>query len=357
MEYAMYPSKIIRITQRHGAGTYSHSRNYAVDEAGADGGIGNIIAPFTGIIKRIYTKDANEVWLESKNKVKYADGTEDYMTIMFAHDNSVTSLYVGKEIKQGEVFYQEGTKGQASGNHVHFECGKGKFTGTGWHQDGNAWDINNGKLVTECLWVDDTYTIKETRGYKFRNVKDAEMKKLGTPVARDEYKDQVQIKDGMTSVRARNKANGEILGYMNIGLYNILEIANTAGYTWYRVEKDLWFAYSPDWAIIYPKEEKPIEPTPTPTPIPTPAPTEPKEPLPTIEELSEQLQKELVEKEEIINNLTASVTELTNTIIDKDKEILKLKEQIANQPTLIFTSPKEDYYAIQLKENQKLYLQ
>lgn len=309
MEYAMYPSKYIRITQKHGEGT--HARNFAVDEAGADGGIGNIIAPFTGVIKKVYTQDANEVWLESKNKVKYADGAEDYMTIMFAHDNSVTSLYVGKEIKQGEVFYQEGTKGQANGNHVHFECGKGKFTGTGWHNDNGSWDINNGKLVTECLWVDDTYTIKETRGYKFRNTKDAEMKKLGTPVARDEYKDQVQIKDGMTSVRARNKANGDVLGYMNVGLYNILEIANTAGYTWYRVEKDLWFAYSPDWAIIYPKKEKVIEPT------------------------TEDLEKE----------------------IDKlEAKILLLEKQIENMPEKIFDCKKTGKYQIQLYEGETLYI-
>lgn len=339
MEYAMYPSKIIRITQKHGEGT--HARNFAVDEAGADGGIGNIIAPFTGVIKKVYTQDANEVWLESKNKVKYADGTEDYMTIMFAHDNSVTSLYVGKEIKQGEVFYQEGTKGQASGNHVHFECGKGKFTGTGWHNDNGSWDINNGKPVDECLWIDDTYRVIDTKGYTFRNTKETEMKKLGTPVARDKYKDQVQIKDGMTTVRARNKANGEILGYMNIGLYNILEIANTAGYTWYRVENNLWFAYSPDWAIIYPKEEKPVEPTPTPTPTPV----EPEETGPTIEEL----QKRIDELEYQVSQLNA-----VQDVLEKENE--ELKKKLEDQPILIFTSPKIDYYAIELSEGRQLYI-
>ena len=344
MEYAMYPSKYIRITQKDHEGT--HIACWAVDEAGKDTGAGNIIAPVTAIVKKIYAY-SNEVWLQSKSKVKYADGTEDYMTILFCHDNSVTSLYVGKEIKQGEVFYQEGTKGNANGNHLHFECGKGKFSGTGWYQDSSgAWSIINGKKVTECLWIDDTYQVIDTKGYKFRNVKEAEMKKLGTPVARDEYKDQVKIKDGMTTVRARNKANGDILGYMNIGLYNILEIANTAGYTWYRVENNLWFAYSPDWAIIYPKEEKPAEPTPTPV-----------EPSPTIEELCEKLQQELVEKEEKIEELEKQINSLETTIINQEEETKKLIEELANQPTLIFTSPSTDYYAIYLKEGQKLFLQ
>lgn len=330
MEYAMYPSKHIRITQKDHEGT--HIACWAVDEAGKDSGAGNIIAPVTAIVKKIYAY-SNEVWLQSKSKVKYADGTEDYMTILFCHDNSVTSLYVGKEIKQGEVFYQEGTKGNANGNHLHFECGKGKFSGTGWYQDSSgSWSIINGKKVTECLWIDDTYQVIDTKGYKFRNVKDAEMKKLGTPVARDEYKDQVQIKDGMTSVRARNKANGDVLGYMNVGLYNILEIENTAGYTWYRVEKDLWFAYHPDWATYYLKKEMPVEP---------PKPIEPEE-YPIEEELEEALKE---------------IAKLENEIAKQDEEILKLKEQLVNEPTLIFTSPSTDYYAIYLKEGQKLFLQ
>lgn len=336
MEKAMYPSKVMRITQKHGIGT--HKNNYAVDEAGLDSGIGNIIAPFTGIIRKIYTADANEVWLESVDKVEYPDGTIDYMTILFAHANDVSNLKVGQIIKQGQVFYQEGTKGQATGNHCHFECGRGKFTGTGWHQDGNAWDINNGKLVTDCLWIDDSYTIKNSAGYNFKNTKSVEVKYFGSPVPRDESKIQIEIKKGATTVRARTSANGNILGYMNSGIYNILEVKNTSGYTWYKVEEGLWFAYNPDWATIhYPKNNDSSA-----------------EELRTTVEL---LQKKLAEKEEIINNLTAGTTELTNAIIDKDKEMAVLKEQLVNAPKLIFECKNTDYYAIKLNENQKLYLE
>lgn len=249
MEKAMYPSPYIRITQKHGIG--SHVDSFAIDEAGSDGGIDFINAPFTGIVKRIYTKDANEVWLESVEPVLFADGTQDYMTIMVAHDNNVSNLKEGQIIKQGQRFYEEGTKGKASGNHVHLEVAKGKFSGTGWHKNNAGyWSINNGKKVDECLFIDDSYKILDTAGYNFKNVKEVE--------------DKINI--------------------------------------------------------------------------------------------AEELQKELAEKEEIINNLSAGVTELTNTIIDKDKELSALKEQLANQPTLIFTTPKTDYYAIRLEEGQKLYL-
>lgn len=345
MQKPMYPCKVIRITQIDHEGT--HSACWAVDEAGVDGGISNFIMPFDGVVKKLYPADANEVWIESLDKVEYPDGTIDYMTLMFAHDNDISNLYVGQIIKAGTVFYQEGTKGKATGNHVHFECGKGKFSGSGWYKDASgAWSIINGKKATDCLWIDDSYDIKNTRGYTFKKV----ITRVGKPVARNEDVTQVKVFDTTTVLRARKAPNGEVLGYMNSGIYNLLEITVDGDYEWFKVEDNLWFANSNEWCEVLPKKEIVVEP------IPEPTPTEPEEPLPTIEQLNEQLHKELVEKEEIINNLTAGVTELTNTIIDKDKEILKLKEQLANQPTLIFTTPKTDYYAIRLEEGQKIYL-
>ena len=175
MEKAMYPSPYIRITQKDHVGT--HADCWAIDEAGSDGGIDFINTPFTGVIKRIYTKDANEVWLESVEPVLYADGTIDYMTIMFAHCNDVSHLKVGQIIPKRTKFYFEGTKGMSTGNHVHLECGKGKFTGNGWHKDkAGFWSINNGKKVDECLWIDDTYYILDAAGYNFKNIKEVEVK-------------------------------------------------------------------------------------------------------------------------------------------------------------------------------------
>ncbi len=170
MEKAMYPSRYMKITQVDHVGT--HRDSWAFDEAGSDAGIDYMIAPFTGVIKKIYTSDANEVWLESLDKVQFADGTIDYMTILFCHDNNVSNLKVGQVIKQGQRFYEEGTKGNATGNHCHMECARGKFSGTGWHKNSAGyWSINNGKKATECLFIDDSYHILNSAGYNFKNVK------------------------------------------------------------------------------------------------------------------------------------------------------------------------------------------
>ena len=169
MERPLYPSPYMRITQGYMMGT--HRDSYAIDDAGSDSGIDFIVAPFTGVIRKIYTSDANEVWLESSEPVIYPDGTVDYMTMMFAHDNDVSNLFVGKVINRGERFYEEGTKGNASGNHVHMECGRGKFTGSGWHQNSAGyWSINNGKNPTDCLWIDDSITVLNNYGYTFKRI-------------------------------------------------------------------------------------------------------------------------------------------------------------------------------------------
>lgn len=177
MEKPIFPSKYIRITQGYDEGT--HKDSFAIDNADKDSGISPIYAPFTGVIKKIYPNDANELWLESSNPVEYSDGTIDYLTILFAHCNNISNLFVGKEIKQGEIFYYEGTKGNATGNHCHIECGKGKFTGTGWHKNNSGyWSINNGKKPEECLWIDDTIKILDSNNYKFKKISTTNVEKI-----------------------------------------------------------------------------------------------------------------------------------------------------------------------------------
>lgn len=181
MEKPLYPSSTMRITQGYNEG--SHIDSFAIDDAGKGTGIEPINAPFTGIIKKIYSNDANEVWLESIEPVEYPDGTIDYMTIMFAHANDVSNLFVGKQINKGEAFYSEGTKGNATGNHCHIECGKGKFTGTGWYKNSNDYySINNGKKPEDCLWIDETITILNDHNYKFKRIEIEKLETNDTPV-------------------------------------------------------------------------------------------------------------------------------------------------------------------------------
>lgn len=165
MEKAIFYVDELVVTQEMN-GNYSHNGDLAIDISSA---AKNLRAPFAGIIKRIYT-NCNAVWLESKEKVEFADGTKDYMTIMTLHDNDVSNLKVGQEIKQGTIYFQPGNKGISTGSHIHIAVGKGKFKGTGWYKGqyqpkvkSYAWLIYNQYDITKALFIDKR--VKQTKPF------------------------------------------------------------------------------------------------------------------------------------------------------------------------------------------------
>lgn len=124
-EFAVYPAPDMNITQGY-YDTYSHQRQNALDITSKQGGV---YAPFSGSIVRIdrgYSR-YNTVWVESADKVVYADGSVDYMTVVFMHDNNVSNLFVGQVLSQGEYFYDSGVAGGATGPHVHIACIRGQY--------------------------------------------------------------------------------------------------------------------------------------------------------------------------------------------------------------------------------------
>lgn len=172
-ENAMFPMKYLNISQGVNE-TYSHQGRLALDICGRDTGKDAFYAPFTGTIKKVYGSD-HIIWLESNDKVRFADGTVDYMTIMCMHDDDISDLYVGKVINQGEHFLTEGMAGSATGNHIHIECGKGKFTGSGWYQNSyGKWCINNSIMPYDALFLDNSTIIYNNYDYNWRYVSNSD---------------------------------------------------------------------------------------------------------------------------------------------------------------------------------------
>lgn len=170
-EYAMFPMKALTVSQ----GVYSnlsHRGVKALDLTGTDHGCDSVYAPFTGVIRGIYGSD-HMVYFESLNPVVYADGTVDYMTIVFMHDNDISDLYVGQTIKQGEKFYSEGDAGNAYGNHIHIECGKGKYTGSGGFKNSYGfWCVNDHVMPYDALFLSKDTTVKNDYGYAWITLSD-----------------------------------------------------------------------------------------------------------------------------------------------------------------------------------------
>lgn len=65
------------------------------------------------------------VWWQSIKKVRYADGTIDYVTFLCGHDDTI-NCYIGQIVKQGMQIGNMGMGGNATGVHCHIEVGRGK---------------------------------------------------------------------------------------------------------------------------------------------------------------------------------------------------------------------------------------
>lgn len=165
---AMWFMNDMKFTQEPG-GNFSHKGTQNFDVVGVNSN--NIFAPFDCKIVAIYTSwgSGNTVIIESTSKVRYANGTYDYMCMAFAHDNDISNLYVGKTIKQGEVFYQTGTYGDVTARHSHVTCIKGKYKWDFWTKNQyNNYSSPNGINPVNALYIKSSTKVYNSAGLKFK---------------------------------------------------------------------------------------------------------------------------------------------------------------------------------------------
>ena len=125
MQQAILPFRYVGISQGVN-GTTSHIGLKAIDFGWNSNYLAKsktLYAPFDGTV--VWRKGTtNTIAFQSDEKVKYADGTEDYMTVITCHDNNAPK--VGTTFKQGEAYSHSGTAGGVA-LHTHLEVQKGKF--------------------------------------------------------------------------------------------------------------------------------------------------------------------------------------------------------------------------------------
>ncbi len=156
---------------------------------------------------------------------------------IYQHLDSI-SVKAGDNLTKDSVIGYVGATGEVTGIHLHF----------GWF---NETEQNKG-------WYDRNWEDFEKYDYQ------EEMKYLGTPVTRDEETLQVSIT--INNLRARKTPNGEILGYIKPGIYNVLETVEKDDYLWLQVE-NFWIAYEESFGNLFkieketndPKEEDELE--------------------------------------------------------------------------------------------------
>lgn len=174
--YLIYPCKIMRITQNyngktsHNPHTVGSPKDYPIDEGCRDSGREWLYCPCDKmIVKRNYTAGTNTLWLESTEKVYFADGTSDYFTMLITHPNNddMRSCPVGRTFTRGNPICREGTDG-ATANHLHISGGKGKFSGNGWTKNSKGKYVlttTKGAYKPEKLfYIDTSFTKVVSKG-------------------------------------------------------------------------------------------------------------------------------------------------------------------------------------------------
>ena len=168
-QYAMWVQDDVRLTQGI-EGSYSHTGMNSIDIVGVANS--NIKAPFDATIVEIQaTYDwGNAIIITSKDRVHYADGSYDYMTVVVTHDNDISDCYVGRELRQGEVFAQHGNYGHASGVHTHLTVVRGGYAGYARIPQTGYYKYVNDMNPADALFLYDSTVVYETCGLNFRRI-------------------------------------------------------------------------------------------------------------------------------------------------------------------------------------------
>ena len=227
----LMPMLNVNVTQKEYS-SFSHKGINAIDLAGKNALIESVHAPVDMKIVKMYKYNSmgNCVIATSINKVLFADGTLNYATFQFMHDNNINDLKVGQVIKQWQVFYQEGTTGFATGNHIHLAVKKGKFEGLST----NGWSMKNAINTQKAfVLVEGLHRVINLLGNSYRKVKSRTYTKPTIKVwsvkrkyktNKDNVKARLSPSSTGTTYKVLNKKSKAIAYYGEI---------TTNGFTWY----------------------------------------------------------------------------------------------------------------------------
>lgn len=172
MDNLIFGMHHLNITQLPG-GSYSHP-NYAMDLAGEDSGVdfwfnkmpntcfkctGQFGARSTGNTRFFMSCDDTG----NPKLVRCADLEARVVTLALTHSNK--DFETGKIYHPGDVLYQEGTAGKATGNHIHLEVAEGMQTTKTYDPAMGVYRMANELNPLRMFFVSDDFTtVVDTRG-------------------------------------------------------------------------------------------------------------------------------------------------------------------------------------------------
>ena len=206
-----------------------------------------LTAPFDGKVVFVDSQaNGGGIAFESLEKVKFANGLVDYMTLWTGHDNKPPKL--GSVYKQGEHYSNMGTAGGVD-IHCHLEVQKGKFKKPTIVTSMGSYKLENTIEPYNALFLKQDTFIKKTK-YSWKREGDII---LTNDVKRNEEFPQLKVLASELRIRSEPNTESNILGFAKKdGIYNDLEVYKDSKYIWHRIADNQWVADNGKWLEILP---------------------------------------------------------------------------------------------------------
>ena len=206
-----------------------------------------LTAPFDGKVVFVDSQaKGGGIAFESLEKVKFANGFEDYMTLWTGHDNKPPKL--GTIFKQGEYYSDMGTAGGVD-IHCHLETIKGRFKMTKSVTSMGSYKFENTIEPYNALFLKDNTIIKKTK-YNWKKEGDII---LMSDVERNEELPQIKVIVSELRIRSEPNTESNILGFAKkYGIYNDLEVYKDSKYIWHKIADNQWLADNGNWLQVLP---------------------------------------------------------------------------------------------------------
>ncbi len=227
MKKRQFGMAVMNITQGRYTGI-SHKLFNAYDLAGMDSGVDRFKAfmplEVIGVHRFDYSTKRGFA-----NTVHFYDKEND-ITIAMTHQNKLDGrIYkVGKVFNPGDTIYYEGTAGQATGNHIHLEIGRGRQSVK--VKKGRDYVLDNWVNIEDYFWVNPEYTkVAKSAGYEFQTQPEPQSapKAIGTLTVHT------------VGLNIRDSIQGNILGFIapgkSVELVDFVEGIQRDGYQWVKV--------------------------------------------------------------------------------------------------------------------------
>ena len=206
-----------------------------------------LTAPFDGKIVYVDSQaKGGGIAFESLEKVKYANGYEDYMTLWTGHDNKPPKL--DTIFKQGEYYSDMGTAGGVD-IHCHLEVQKGKFKKPTKITSVGSYKLEDTIEPYNALFLREDTFIKKTK-YNWKREGDII---LINDVKRNEILPQIKVIVSELRIRSEPNTESDILGFAKkYGIYNDLEVYKDSKYIWHKIADNQWLADNGNWLQVLP---------------------------------------------------------------------------------------------------------